>query len=285
MWLPDPDDVAAAQLTAFAKLAGDRAGREFADYAALLAWSTDDVAGFWRCVWDYFDIIAESGSDTVLGNDTMPGAVWFPGARLNYVDQVFRDRPDDGVAVLELDETGAYRELTWAQLRQQVAAVAATLRELGVGVGDRVVGYLPEQRRGGRSRSSPPRASARSGRRAGMDYAPSAALGRFGQLEPVVLFAADGYRNGGKVYDRAEAVAQVRAGLPTPARDDRRRPARHARRARRAAVVRRSPRQRRPSSHRCRCRSTIRCGCCSRPGRPACPRASCTGTAACCSST
>jgi acetoacetyl-CoA synthetase len=214
MWLPDPDAVAAAQITAFAKHAGDRAGREFPDYAALLAWSTDDIGAFWRCLWDYFDIVAEAGSDTVLGTDAMPGAVWFPGARLNYVDQVFRDRPDDGVAVLELDETGAYRELSWAQLRQHVAAVAAALRELGVGVGDRVVGYLPNSAHAAVAFL----ATASIGAiwsACGMDYAPSAALGRFTQLEPVVLFAADGYRNGGKVYDRTDAVAQVRAELPS----------------------------------------------------------------------
>ena len=213
MWLPDPADVAAAQITAFAKLAGDRAGRDLHDYAELQAWSTEDLTGFWRCVWDYFDIIAQTGSDTVLGTEAMPGATWFPGARLNYVDQIFRDRPADGVAVLELDEAGQYRELTWAQLCAQVASVAAWLRDIGVGEGDRVAGYLPNSAHAVIAFL----ATASIGAvwsACGMDYAPSAALSRFAQLEPVVLFAADGYFNGGRTYDRTEAVAQVRAGLP-----------------------------------------------------------------------
>jgi acetoacetyl-CoA synthetase len=214
MWTPGPDDVANARITEFARFAGDRHGREFDDYAQLLAWSAGDVAAFWRCVWDFFDIVAEAGSDTVLADDSMPGAIWFPRARLNLVDQVFRDRPPDEVAIVETDETGRRAQFTWAQLRDRVACVADLLRAQGVGAGDRVVAYLPN------SAEAVIAFLATAGIGAiwsacGMDYAPSAALGRFGQLEPLVLFAADGYRNGGKVYDRTDAVAQVRAELPS----------------------------------------------------------------------
>jgi acetoacetyl-CoA synthetase len=214
MWRPDPDDVAKARISDFARVASERSGLELGDYGALQRWSVDDIAGFWRCVWDYFDIVAESGSDTVLADEQMPGARWFPGARLNFVDQVFRDRPADEPAVLELDETGRYLELTWGQLEAQVAAVAAVLREHGVGVGDRVAAYLPNSA----ETVVAFLATASLGAiwsACGMDYAPTAALGRFTQLDPLVLFAADGYRNGGKVYDRTESVAQVRAELPT----------------------------------------------------------------------
>jgi len=214
MWTPDPDDVASARITEFARVAGARAGRAFDTYADLLAWSVSDVEEFWRCVWDFFDVIAESGSDTVLADDAMPGAMWFPDARLNYVDQVFRDRDPARVAVLERDETGRAHDVTWGQLRAAVASVADLLREHGVGVGDRVVAYLPN----GVEAVVAFLATASVGAiwsACGMDYAPSAALGRFAQLEPLVLFAADGYRNGGKVYDRTPAVAEVRAGLPS----------------------------------------------------------------------
>ncbi|HEY7009426.1 MAG TPA: AMP-binding protein, partial [Jatrophihabitantaceae bacterium] len=214
IWLPDPADVATAQVTEFARLAGERAGRDLSDYAELLRWSIEDVAGFWGCVWDYFDVIAERGSNVVLADASMPGARWFPDARLNYVDQVFRDRADDEIALLELDESGRYREVTWAQLRAQVAALAAALRGYGVDVGDRVVGYLPN----GSEAVIAFLATASLGAiwsACGMDYAPTAALGRFGQLEPVVLVTADGYHNGGTRYDRSEAVAQLRAELPT----------------------------------------------------------------------
>jgi acetoacetyl-CoA synthetase len=214
MWTPDPADVAAARITDFARFAEARTGLELGTYDALLRWSVDDLEAFWRCVWDYFDIVAETDSETVLASAEMPGAAWFPGARLNYVDQVFRDRPGHGVAIIEADEAGRHVEYTWAQLREQVGAVAAALHGLGVQTGDRVVAYLPNSAEAVVAFL----ASASLGAiwsACGMDYAPGAALGRFGQLDPVVLFTADGYRNSGKVYDRAEAVAEIRAGLPS----------------------------------------------------------------------
>lgn len=214
MWTPDPDDVAAARITDFAHFAQARTGRTFADYGALHAWSVDDLSAFWGCVWDYFDVVGDRDGDTVLGEDRMPGATWFPGARLNIVEQVFRDRPDDAIAILERDETGRSAEVTWRELEAAVASVAELLREHGVGVGDRVVAYLPNC-----SEAVVAFLAAASlgaiWSACGMDYAPTAALGRFTQLEPVVLFAADGYRNGGRTYDRTSDVAEVRAGLPT----------------------------------------------------------------------
>jgi acetoacetyl-CoA synthetase len=214
LWTPDPDDVARARITDFARFAENRTGREFPDYAAQLAWSVEDVGAFWRCLWDYFDVRADATTDITLATDTMPGARWFPGALLNYVDQVFRGRPATEVAVIESDEDGRHHEITWAELRHQVGAVSGELRAAGVGVGDRVVAYLPN----GVEAVVAFLATASVGAiwsACGMDYAPSAALGRFGQLEPLVLVAADGYRNGGKLYERTDAVAAVRAGLPT----------------------------------------------------------------------
>ncbi|HEY2298650.1 MAG TPA: acetoacetate--CoA ligase [Jatrophihabitans sp.] len=159
-------------------------------------------------------MLAETGSETVLADDSMPGASWFPGARLNYVDQVFRERDPSVVAVLERDESGPARDITWEHLRQSVASVADVLRAHGVGVGDRVVAYLPNSVEAVVAFLATASVGA-IWSACGMDYAPSAALGRFAQLEPVVLFAADGYRNGGKRYDRTAAVAEVRAGLPS----------------------------------------------------------------------
>ncbi len=213
-WIPDPQVVAAARITEFARLAEQRADRSLADYDALLRWSVQDLDGFWRCIWDFFDIQATTGSDTVLVDDTMPNARWFPGAQLNYVDQVFRGRPSDGAALIEVDETGTRAELSWAELQRQVGALAATLRRLGVGIGDRVVAYLPN----GSEAVVAFLATASLGAlwsACGMDYAPTAALSRFAQLKPVVLVSADGYLNSGKTYDRGPAVAEIRAGLPT----------------------------------------------------------------------
>src|SRR3954447_17960262 len=103
IWTPDPADVARARITDFARFAASRTALDLATYDGLLRWSVEDLDGFWRCVWDYFEVIADVDSDTVLASAEMPGAVWFPGARLNYVDQVFRDRPADGVAIIEAD--------------------------------------------------------------------------------------------------------------------------------------------------------------------------------------
>ncbi len=214
MWVPDPDDVAAAQLTAFTRLAERRSGTTFDTYRDLLAWSVDDLAGFWGCVWEFFDIVAETRGDTVLADETMPGAVWFPGTRLNLVDQVFRDRPETEIAIHERDEAGRSVDVTWGQLRASVASVADALRDHGVGVGDRVVAYLPNSSEAVIAFLATASVGA-IWSACGMDYAPAAALGRFAQLDPVVLFAADGYRNGGRVHDRRGAVAEVRAGLPT----------------------------------------------------------------------
>lgn len=214
MWTPDPADVEAAGITEFARFVATRTGRTFVDYNALLRWSVEDLAGFWGAVWDWFGIVAHEVGDTVLVDDPMPGATWFPGTQLNLVDQVFRDRPDDGVAVIDVDEAGRRVETTWRELIERVAAVADMLREQGVGVGDRVVAYVPNSSEAVIAFL----ATASLGAiwsACGMDYSPGAALGRFAQLEPLVLFAADGYRNGGKVYDRTEAVAEVRAGLPS----------------------------------------------------------------------
>ncbi len=214
MWVPDPHYVETTQLSAFTRFAEERTGLGFESYRDLLAWSVDDLGAFWGCVWDYFDVIAETRADTVLADDSMPGATWFPGARLNLVDQIFRDRPDDEIAIHERDEAGRRVDITWAELRAAVASVAETLREQGVGAGDRVVAYLPNSSEAVIAFL----ASAALGAiwsACGMDYAPTAALGRFAQLEPLVLFAADGYQNGGRVHDRSAAVAEVRAGLPS----------------------------------------------------------------------
>ncbi|MCW2566326.1 MAG: acetoacetyl-CoA synthetase [Mycobacterium sp.] len=214
IWVPDPAVAGASQLAAFAAWAPGYRGDPL-DYPALWEWSTDDIAGFWAAVWQYFDLRGDGATDTVLTGDVMPGARWFPDVTLNYTDHVFRaDRDPAAVAVVGTSEDGAVHQLTWGELRRQVAAVAATLTELGVERGDRVVGFLP---------NIPEAvvaflATASIGAvwsAVGQDYAAPAVLDRFAQLEPVVLIGADGYRFGGKVHDRRAALAEVRAGLPT----------------------------------------------------------------------
>lgn len=211
-WEPDAGDVETARVTDFARFAGARTGREFDDYHSLWEWSITDLAGFWGALWEYFEL--GDPPATVLASSDMPGAQWFPGQLLNYVDQIARHARTDRPAIVYAGEQGGLTEISWAHLLGRAASFAATLRELGVGPGDRVVGYLP---------NIPEAVIAFLGTAAigavwsacGQDYSAKAALDRLGQLEPAVLVTADGYHFGGKQHDKRDDIAALRAGLPT----------------------------------------------------------------------
>lgn len=210
----------ASRIDDFARQVAARHGVDTASYDALWSWSVEQPAQFWRAVWEYFELddIAgplADGDDAVLASTTMPGAQWFPGVTLNYVDQVFRNADEPGAAdraaIVGVDEDGARVTLSWTQLREQSLAFAQRLRELGVGVSDVVAAYLPD---------IPEAVVAFLGTAAvgaiwsgcGQDYAPSGAAGRLAQLGPKVLVTADGYRYNGKDIDKAADSAEL-AGL------------------------------------------------------------------------
>lgn len=211
-WVPTEQDVADARVTDFARFVGARTGLPVADYHALWQWSVDDPAGFWATLWEYFAL--GDAPDVVLDSPQMPGARWFPGARLNYVDQVVRNSRTDRPAIVYVSEDGSTVELSWAELLGRTAAFARKLESKGVTSGDRVVGYLP---------NIPEAviaflATASIGAiwsACGQDYSAKAALDRLGQLEPVVLVTADGYRFAGKWHDKREEIAALGAGLPS----------------------------------------------------------------------
>ena len=211
-WVPTEEDVATARVTDFARFVAERTGVTTNDYASLWQWSVDEPAAFWATLWDYFEL-GDRG-DKVLENETMPGAQWFPGVTLNYVDQIIRNARTDRPAIIHVAEEGTDVEISWAELLGRTAAFAEKLRSLGVTVGDRVAGYLP---------NIPEAviaflATASVGAiwsACGQDYSAKAALDRLGQLEPVVLVAADGYDFGGKHYDKRADVEALREGLPT----------------------------------------------------------------------
>jgi acetoacetyl-CoA synthetase len=211
-WRPSQRDIADARVTDFARFVQQRTGTPTADYQSLWQWSVDDPAAFWGALWDYFELGAPP--DRVLDQAEMPGARWFPGVRLNYVDQIMRNARSDRPAILHVSEDGQVAELSWHELLRRIAAFAQTLRSHGVAAGDRVVGYL----------SNIPEAviaflaTASIGAiwsACGQDYSAKAALDRLGQLDPVVLVTAHGYRYGGKSHDKRDDVAALRAGLPT----------------------------------------------------------------------
>ncbi|SPZ43024.1 acetoacetyl-CoA synthetase [Rhodococcus wratislaviensis] len=213
-WVPTESDVRDAVVTDFARFVARRHSVRVDDYRALWRWSVADPAAFWRDVWDYFEIRSATDPGPALADDAMPGAVWFPGATLNYVDHVFRNARPGTPAILYAGEGATDISVGWDELRSAVAGLAATLREHGVGVGDRVVGYLP---------NIPEAvvaflATASLGAvwaACGQDYSAPAALDRLGQLEPKALITADGYRFGGKEHDRLAAAAELRGGLPS----------------------------------------------------------------------
>jgi acetoacetyl-CoA synthetase len=194
-------------------------GLHLADYPELHRWSVEDLDGFWSAIWEHFGVRSHTPYEGVLRQREMPGAEWFPGATLNYAEHAvgLLDDPDQDageVAVLGYSQTRDRVELTWGQLRDQVARARAGLQRLGVGPGDRVVAYLPNipetlvaflatASLGAIWASCAPEFGARS------------VVDRFGQIEPKVLLAIAGYGYGAKDVDRREQVAEIRAGLPT----------------------------------------------------------------------
>ncbi len=212
IWTPGPE-AERSRIAAFAREAGAIAGRDLAAYRDLQQWSATELEQFWTLVWGHFEVRAATPYTQVLSGRDMPGARWFTGATLSYVEHALRGDPASR-AVIEVDESGREQITTLGALRSEVASVAATLRELGVQPGDRVIGYLPN------TRVSVVAFLATASLGAvwsccGQDYGPSAAADRFAQLRPTVLVAADGYTFGGATADRREATAELAAALPT----------------------------------------------------------------------
>ena len=197
--------------------ASARHGAPAGDYHQLWQWSVTQPARFWRAVWEFFDITAATGPGTgdeeVLADPVMPGAQWFPGARLNYVDQVLRHAGLPGAAIVGVDEDGGRTVIDWSELPGRVGAVAAELRRRGVGPGDGVVAYLPDVPEAVVAFLATAAVGA-VWSSCGQDYAPQGAAARLGQLDPKVVFSADGYRYAGKWVDKRSDTAELVGLLP-----------------------------------------------------------------------
>ncbi len=212
-WTPDADTVAQANITRFTDWLRDNGRGDYPDYPALWQASVSDVGWFWQAVWDFFDVKAGVRASTALANAEMPGTSWFPGARLNYVSQVFRHAGGDRPAVIAAGEDGS-QEWSWERLQTQTAAFAHYLRRVGVRPGDRVVGYLPNV---GETVVAFLAAASVGATWAvcNPDLAVDGVIARLGQLEPSVLIAADGTVYGGKRHDKRAELAEIRGQLPT----------------------------------------------------------------------
>ena len=206
------------QMTLYREWLQRERGLTFDSYDALWRWSVTDLDAFWQSIWDYFEVQSPAPHTAVLARNTMPGAVWFPGAQVNYVQQVFRHvQPAHQAgfsAWISRNEKGQQRELSWPELRRQVAALALHLRAQGVQRGDRVAAYLPNI----------PEATIAFLATASLgavwslcapDMGTHAVLDRFKQIEPKVLIACDGVSYGGRDHDRLSVVAELRQALPS----------------------------------------------------------------------
>ena len=288
LWEPSEELKENANVTRYMRWLAEEKDREFENYEDLWEWSVSDLEGFWASIWEYLDVKASKPYEKVLGSREMPGAEWFPGAELNYAEHAFRNARPDEPAVLHQSELRSLGEVSWRELQEKTAALAAGLKDLGVGRGDRVVAYVPNVPEaliaflacasiGAVWSSCSP------------DFGAGSVVDRFAQIEPKVLFAVDGYRYGGKDYDRVEVVERLQEEIPS---------------LQKTVVIpylKEEPETNNlrdvvlwedlisehegRSSSSSRCRSTIRCGCSTRPGRPACQRRSCRATGASSSNT
>jgi acetoacetyl-CoA synthetase len=215
MWAPPEDARDHTEIGRSLVWLATELGLDFAGYDDLWRWSVADSEGFWGSIWDFHEIRSQAGYDRVLGSRQMPGAEWFPGARLNYAEHMLGAAEDaDRVAVVAHSQTRPPIELTFAELRDQVARARAGLQRLGVGRGDRVAAYLPNipetlvaflatASLGAIWASCAPEFGARS------------VIDRFSQVEPKILLAVSGYNYGARTIDRTEEVAAIRRELPT----------------------------------------------------------------------
>lgn len=214
LWRPDERRREAANVTAFMRWLADTRGLSFDDYHALRRWSVDDLEAFWHAVWDYFELESSASPSAVLGAREMPGAEWFPGARLNFSQWLLAAHRPGRVAIVHHSEARPSGELTWDELSAQVRALAVSLRRMGVRPGERVAAYLPTM----------PEAVVAMLATTGIgavwcccspDFGVAGVLDRFAPVAPKVLIAADGYRYGGRDFDRRAAIREMVEGLPS----------------------------------------------------------------------
>jgi len=213
LWSPSPERIAGANLTRFMADLRDGPAPGVEDFAGLHRWSVEHMEGFWRFLWRWFQVIGEPGARVLVHPDRMPGARFFPDARLNFAENLLRFR-DDQPAILFHSETGLSRTLSYAELYRRTARVAHALRAAGVRPGDRVGAFLP---------NLPETAIAMLGAASigatwsscSPDFGTAGVVDRLGQIEPRVLFCVDAYSYAGKTHDCLQRVREILAQIPS----------------------------------------------------------------------
>jgi acetoacetyl-CoA synthetase len=207
LWTPSPEAAARTGMARFMRLAGKR------DYAELHRWSVEHAEDFWELMWRFGEVRGVPGLRRLINADRMPGATWFPEGKLNFAENLLRER-DASLAISFWGEDRVKRQLSRRQLYDLVSRLAQALAALGVKQGDRIAGYLPNL----------PESVAAMLATASLgavwsscspDFGVQGVLDRFGQIEPKVLFCADGYLYGGKEFDSQEKVREILAQLPS----------------------------------------------------------------------
>ncbi len=213
MWVPSAQRIEAANLTAFMRLAREQWRGPVFDYPGLYRWSIEQPAAFWQALWTFAEVRGERGDVVLADGDKMPGARWFPHARLNFAENLLRRR-DDSTAILFWGEDQVRRSLSWGELYEQVARLAQALRAAGVESGDRVAAYMPNMPEAvvGMLATASIGAIWSS---CSPDFGVQGVLDRFGQIEPKVLFSADGYHYNGKTHDSVDKLREIVPRLPT----------------------------------------------------------------------
>jgi acetoacetyl-CoA synthetase len=215
LWTPPADVRESTQIGRYLDWLSTQRGMDFSGYEDLWRWSVTDLEGFWASIWDFFEVRAHRPYDRVLEADAMPGARWFSNSRLNYAEHLVTAEPgDDRIAIVAHSQTRPKQELSFGRLRDLVARTRAGLIRLGVGPGDRVVGYMPNI----------PETLVAFAATASLgavwascapEFGPRSVVDRLGQLEPDVLLCVGSYVYRDRVIDRREEVAAIRAALDT----------------------------------------------------------------------
>ena len=214
LWTPGPEQLQSSRLVQYQNWLAREKGVVTHEYTNLWRWSVEHLDVFWQSIWSFFDIQADGEREPALGQRGMPGAEWFPNARLNFAEHVFRGATPNQPAVIARSEDVPLQHISWAELERATAALAATLRGWGVGPGDRVASYMPNRPEtviaflacasiGAIWSSCAP------------DMGAPVVLDRLRQIQPKVLFAVDSYSYNGKQYDRAQVVRRLLADLPS----------------------------------------------------------------------
>jgi acetoacetyl-CoA synthetase len=214
LWTPSEAFKTSTNIAQYQNWLNKNKGKNFASYDQLWEWSVDNIEDFWESIWQFFDVQSSTSYTSVLQNKDMPGATWFSGSKLNFAEHVLRNERSEAIALYTYSENRESANISWEELGAQVRKVANQLRLLGIKPGDRVVTYLPNTTAavvvllaatavGAIFSSCSP------------DFGHKSVVDRFQQIEPKVIFTTDGYRFGGKDFDRREEAKKIASSLPS----------------------------------------------------------------------